>query len=64
MCHIVYITLINTNERKIMSYDHKASTQKLNEIMATRTPGKQTVSKKADIVEVLKSIQVTLKHSA
>jgi hypothetical protein len=47
-----------------MSYNHKASTQKLNEIMAARTPGKQTVSKKVDIVEALKSIQVALKHSA
>lgn len=43
-------------------YDHKASTQRLNEIMredynATRMPGEQTISKKVDIVDALAEIQ-------
>ena len=43
-------------------YDHKASTQRLNEIMredynTTRMPGEQTISKKVDIVDALAEIQ-------
>ena len=58
----IYITLINTKERKIMSYDHKASAQRLNEIMredynATRMPGEQIVPKKVDIIDALAEIQ-------
>jgi len=45
-----------------MSYDHKASTKRLNEIMredynATRIPGEQTIPQKVDIVDALKAIQ-------
>ena len=45
-----------------MSYDHKASTKRLNEIMredynVTRMPGEQTISKKVDIVDALAEIQ-------
>jgi len=45
-----------------MSYDHKASTKRLNEIMredynATRMPGEQIVPKKVDIIDALAEIQ-------
>lgn len=45
-----------------MSYDHKASAQRLNEIMredynATRMPGEQIVPKKVDIIDALAEIQ-------
>jgi len=45
-----------------MSYDHKASTKRLNEIMredynASRMPGEQTIPQKVDIVDALQAIQ-------
>ena len=45
-----------------MSYNHQAETKKLNEIMsdnynATRNPGQQTMSKKVDILDALRSLQ-------
>jgi len=43
-------------------YDHKAQSQKLNEIMKsdyndTRIPGEKTVSEKVDIIDALAAIQ-------
>ncbi len=43
-------------------YDHKAQSQKLNEIMKsdyndTRMPGEKTVSEKVDIIDALAAIQ-------
>jgi len=45
-----------------MSYDHKASTKRLNEVMsenynATRMPGEQTIPPKVDIIQALEAIQ-------
>ena len=45
-----------------MSYDHKASTKRLNEIMredynATRMPDEQTIPQKVDIIDALAEIQ-------
>ena len=45
-----------------MSYNHKASTKRLNEIMrqdynATRMPGENTIPQKVDIVDALREIQ-------
>lgn len=43
-------------------YDHKAQSQKLNEIMsenynAARMPGEQTIPPKVDIIQALEAIQ-------
>jgi hypothetical protein len=45
-----------------MTYDHKASTERLSEIMrkdynATRMPGEQKVTQKVDIIDALAEIQ-------